>query len=135
MKYLNETGNRYVPKFYAAWQENGFLCMVMEYADYGSVQDILTRHSNSNNNINNHSSSSNYNSNSNSNNKIPDHFIWHVLHDVSQGLAAMHAHDYVHLDIKPANLLLFADHTIKLSDFGMASKIGINREDKEGDSR
>jgi serine/threonine protein kinase len=39
------------------------------------------------------------------------------------------------LDIKPANLLIFQGWVIKLSDFGMSTKIGVSRDEKEGDSR
>lgn len=37
-----------------------------------------------------------------------------------EGLAHAHAHRIVHCDVKPENLILFADGTLKLADFGIA---------------
>lgn len=43
-----------------------------------------------------------------------------VLWQVANGLATLHARNIVHRDIKPDNLLLHVDSTIKLNDFGTA---------------
>lgn len=39
---------------------------------------------------------------------------------VARGLAAAHAHQIVHHDVKPGNILLGTDGSIKVSDFGVA---------------
>lgn len=118
LKILNESSSysRYLPKFYSAWQENGFLYILVEYSEFGSVQDVIQKHGNKRI-------------------RIPDSFLWWVIHDVCQGLRIIHGQEFVHLDIKPANLLIFSDWTIKLSDFGVATRIGLSRDEKEGDSR
>lgn len=43
--------------------------------------------------------------------------------DVIQGLRFLHAHRVLHLDIKPANLLLSRDHVVKIADFGCSLKL------------
>lgn len=116
LKLLNEHNNEFLPKFYSAWQENGFLYMLVEYAEYGSVQDIIQKHGSRKL-------------------RVPNGFLWWTIHDVLQGLHSIHMAGHVHLDIKPANLLIFQGWIIKLSDFGMSTRIGASRDDKEGDSR
>ncbi|XP_072307326.1 proto-oncogene serine/threonine-protein kinase mos [Eucyclogobius newberryi] len=43
--------------------------------------------------------------------------------DVTHGLRFLHAHGVLHLDIKPANLLLSRDDVVKIADFGCSVKL------------
>ena len=45
----------------------------------------------------------------------------------------MNQHQVVHLDIKPDNLFISRDGTIKIGDFGMATRLPAPNMDKEGD--
>ena len=54
-------------------------------------------------------------------NPLPLERALHYLEQVCAGLAHAHAHDVIHRDIKPQNLLLTADReTVKIADFGIA---------------
>ena len=52
-----------------------------------------------------------------------------IAHDVVAGLAFLHRQAYVHLDVKPANVLLGhnASGVAKLADFGVARHIEADR--------
>jgi serine/threonine-protein kinase len=43
-----------------------------------------------------------------------------IVRQVADGLAAAHRHDIVHRDIKPDNLLVDIDGSVKIADFGIA---------------
>ncbi len=74
--------------------------LTMEIVEGGSLGDRLTLHSPA------------------SPVAIDDAVAW--ASQALEGLAALHAMGILHRDIKPGNLLLTADHEVKLSDFGLA---------------
>ncbi|MER6672134.1 protein kinase [Streptomyces sp. NPDC000983] len=59
---------------------------------------------------------------------LPTSFVCTLLDQLLSGLAAVHAEDVVHRDVKPANVLLEATGTgrprLRLSDFGIAMRLG-----------
>jgi tRNA A-37 threonylcarbamoyl transferase component Bud32/uncharacterized RDD family membrane protein YckC len=47
-----------------------------------------------------------------------------VIVQAAHGLAAAHGVDVVHRDVKPSNLMLLPDGTVKVTDFGLAKSLG-----------
>jgi Tol biopolymer transport system component len=52
---------------------------------------------------------------------LPD--VLDIALQIAEALAAAHAGDVIHGDIKPENILLRPDHYVKLLDFGLARKV------------
>ncbi|KAM9827697.1 proto-oncogene serine/threonine-protein kinase mos [Neosynchiropus ocellatus] len=58
----------------------------------------------------------------------PDRWL-RYSRDVACGLDFLHAHDVVHLDIKPANILVSGGDACKIADFGCSVKLERAREE------
>jgi serine/threonine protein kinase len=61
---------------------------------------------------------------------MPLHRALRVARQVAAGLVAIHAKGIVHRDIKPENLLLTADESVKIIDFGLA-KVALEKLSSE----
>nr|WP_203614313.1 serine/threonine-protein kinase [Streptomyces sp. SID13726] len=54
---------------------------------------------------------------------LPDGAGARILTQICEGLAYLHAQGWVHGDLKPDNVLLMADGSVRLSDFGLAAEL------------
>ncbi|XP_034028436.1 proto-oncogene serine/threonine-protein kinase mos [Thalassophryne amazonica] len=54
---------------------------------------------------------------------LPAHMWLRFSTDVAHGLRFLHANHIVHLDIKPANVLVSSEHLCKIADFGCSLKL------------
>ncbi len=52
--------------------------------------------------------------------RVPEELCRHIGHEVSNGLAAIHAAGAIHRDMKPENVLITPDHVVKIMDLGVA---------------
>ena len=144
MKLLGNGHCPYVVPFIRAWQEDSFFYVQMGYAERGTLKEYLVHMGSSKhyhqlrrkNHSNDSSSLASYSTiTPNPHIVVHDRTIWRVIHDVVVGLEHIHTSGIVHLDIKPANLLITERGCIQIGDFGMAAHIGSKEDGHEGDTR
>ncbi|MFC3849501.1 serine/threonine-protein kinase [Corynebacterium hansenii] len=51
---------------------------------------------------------------------LPEHLALDVVEQTAHGLSAIHAGNLIHRDIKPGNILVTPEGTVKITDFGIA---------------
>jgi len=54
---------------------------------------------------------------------FPEEMVWNVCLQVCRGLAALHAKNVIHRDVKPANIFLCEQKFIKIGDLGVAKAL------------
>ncbi|TPX57775.1 hypothetical protein PhCBS80983_g03560 [Powellomyces hirtus] len=98
----------------AAWVQYGYLYLQMELCEAGSLDVYLEDHCRDS--------------------SLEEYRIWHILAEITQGLKHIHDLNLVHLDLKPGNIFITLDGTLKIGDFGLAARAPVSRfDDREGD--
>ncbi|MDX1419039.1 MAG: protein kinase [Rubricoccaceae bacterium] len=89
-----------VVALYASGQEDGRPYLVTEYVEGRSLAQALDAHG-----------------------PLPPELAAWVTAETARGLGAAHAAGLLHRDLKPANVLLGDDGRVKLTDFGLATRV------------
>jgi serine/threonine protein kinase len=90
--------------FFAA---NDTVYLVMNYLEGATLQDFIrTARENNKRNV------------------FQEPTLWSLLEELLQGLAVLHQHSMLHLDIQPANVFMTDDDRAVLIDLGAAGEIG-----------
>ncbi|KAJ4890693.1 Protein kinase superfamily protein [Raphanus sativus] len=88
-----------IVRFIGACRRSMVWCIVTEYAKGGSLRQFLTKRQNR---------------------AVPLKLAVKQALDVATGMAYVHGLGYIHRDLKSDNLLISADRSIKIADFGVA---------------
>lgn len=95
-----------------AWEANDHLYIMTIFCENGSLDTFLSERGNFS--------------------KLDEWRVWKILVEITHGLRFIHDEGFLHLDIKPANIFITFEGTLKIGDFGMATKYpapkGIERE-------
>jgi mitosis inhibitor protein kinase SWE1 len=102
LRHLSQTPNAHVVHFVDAWEQNRQLYIQTE-ACVGSLAQFLE--------IFGHD-----------NLRLDEGRVWKMARDVSDGLNHIHSHGVIHFDIKTANILVAHDRSLKIADFGLATR-------------
>ncbi|WDK20276.1 hypothetical protein CGRA01v4_11563 [Colletotrichum graminicola] len=101
----------HVVHYVDSWEYNQYLYIQTEYCDEGTLDKFL--------------------SNVGRKGRLDDFRIWKVIHDIGlsglrltkrQGLQSIHEAGFIHLDLKPANILITFEGILKIGDFGLATE-------------
>lgn len=98
---LHQLSHPGIVKVHDVFEENGTAYYVMDFIDGESLDSVIKRH----------------------NGKLPEDVVRKYLGDVSDALSYLHQRNRLHLDIKPANIMI--DHATgqaKLIDFGVSKQ-------------
>lgn len=109
-----DNGVEYVLGLADYWEYNQHLYIMTEYCENGSLDKFLAE--------------------SGKISKLDEWRVWKIMQETLLGISYIHRKGILHLDLKPANILITFDGSLKIGDFGVASKLPIPPFfDREGD--
>jgi mitosis inhibitor protein kinase SWE1 len=92
----------HVISFVDSWEDCGHLYIQTEFCEEGSLDVFLAQ--------------------AGLKARVDDFRIWKILLELSLGLKEIHDQGFIHLDLKPANILVTFEGVLKIADFGMAAR-------------
>ena len=108
-KILADLNNPMVVKYYKTFNEDGALFILMEFMDNGDIGGI-------------------YKASKILEKPIPEEKLYDIFIQSMKALTYIHSKNLIHRDIKPDNLFITIDGTVKLGDFGVSAAIENNDE-------
>ena len=99
--FLRKIEHPYIVKLIDVYTNDNEIWVILEYCQLGSISDIMKQ----------------------TNNTLTEPEIAMVCYSVLLALEYIHACGKIHRDVKPANILVSAQGQVKLTDFGILSKL------------
>lgn len=112
VKALKNLDNKNIVKFKEAFKRDNKLNIVFEYVEKTVLEDI-----------------------ENNSNGVPSNLIRSYLYQLLKSLKYLHKIGIIHRDVKPENLLVDKEGTLKLCDFGFARKMNESGNLKRSNDR
>ncbi|KAK9360691.1 kinase-like domain-containing protein [Lipomyces starkeyi] len=109
-----DNDREYIINFIDSWEFQGHLYIMTEYCENGNLDVFLAEYG--------------------SLSKLDEWRVWKILVEIAFGLRFIHDAGYIHLDLKPANVFITFEGSLKIGDFGMATKLPVTKGiEREGD--
>ena len=126
--------NAHAVRYYSAWEEEDIIYIQMELCT-GTVADEWKRDRGGGARTHTLGTSAGVDSCESTGAPLPEARLRVVAAHAAAGLAHMHRHGMVHLDVKPSNLFVSMSGLVKLGDFGnarSAEALVLEDDDEEG---
>lgn len=94
-------GHEHVLELVDDWEAKNHLYIQTEFCENGNMKDFLLH--------------------TGFKGRLDDFRIWKILLELSHGVKSIHDANFIHLDLKPANVFIDWEGVLKIGDFGMAS--------------
>lgn len=104
IKYLQNLNHSHIIKLYNSFEEdqNNNIFLILEYINNGNLREFINTYKNMKK-------------------IIPEEIIWNLLLQCMSGLTYIHSKGVMHRDIKPDNLFLDINMSIKIGDLGISA--------------
>ena len=86
-----------------AWEQGGHLFIQTELCEYGNLAHFLMEYGRQHE-------------------TLEETRVWKILTELAQGLHHLHSRNILHLDLKPANIFITERGSLKIGDFGLATR-------------
>jgi len=96
LKIISEHNSNFIIKFYNAFVQDDYMCIVMEYCSKGTLENYIKK------------------------NKLLNENVWKYFSQICGSLMYLHNNNIIHRDLKTANILIDSHDNIKLIDFGVS---------------
>ena len=103
-KILSNLQSENIVKYYDSFTDNDSFNIIMEYCDGLDLRKFIDDHKKSND-------------------FIKKNIILHIISGICNGLKEIHDKTLIHRDLKPDNIFLKADLTVKIGDFGLTKQL------------
>lgn len=113
---VDESG--YIFDFITSWKHNDGYYIISDYYENGTLNDFIQKQI------------------VNKEFKFDDFRIWKIIVEVCHGLNFIHKHcKIVHLDLKPSNIFVTFEGSLKIGDFGLSTRLPLKGKhfENEGD--
>ena len=108
-RILSNINNNHIVKYYESFQINNTINIIMEFCEGFDLKKFILSHKNQNK-------------------LIEENKIYSIILDICKGLKEIHNKNLIHRDLKPDNLFLGKNNSIKIGDFGISKQLNKNNK-------